>query len=76
MQPFLCDATLNGLFRRRYKALAEVEFEVGVCSKVQKKSAPVKATTMPLVLTALQVTHKRGGKTNHVHSEHGSVCFL
>jgi len=56
-----------------FEALAEVEFEVRVVFK-DVKSAPVKAASMPLVLTALQITHKRGGKTNHVPAGHGSVC--
>lgn len=58
------------------KALAEVEFEVIFRAVFEDvKSTPVKANSMPLVLTALQITHKRGGKTNHVPAEHGSVCF-
>lgn len=58
------------------KALAEVEFEV-IFREVFKnvKPTPVKANFMPPILTALQITHKRGGTTNHVPAEHGSVCF-
>lgn len=49
------------------KALAELSLSFREVFK------DVKST--PVVLTALQFTHKRGGKTNHVPAEHGSVCF-
>lgn len=57
------------------QALAEVEFHPQGGVRKDVKSTPVKANSMPLVLTALQIIHKRGGKTNHVPAEHGSVCF-
>lgn len=74
--PMRCNTIFNGLLRH-IRALAEVEFEVifRVAVIESRKSTPVKANSMPLVLTAPQITHKRGGKINHAPAEHGSVCF-
>lgn len=78
MQPLVRCNKIEWAVSDIVKALVEVELGgiLGGGGGVQRhKSTPVKANAMPLVLTALQITHKRGGKTNHVPAEHGSVCF-